>query len=415
MNQTKSFNDINLKLCAFCGTCIGICPENAIVPGERKPVLAGSCKACGICFDNCPGKGFPIEKMNQRLFGTTGVDREIGYYRSIYVGCSSNPAVRNNGASGGVVTALLLNLMERKAVDGAIVVGMDEAEPWKAKAKILYGREEVVKAAQSKYTLLPLNAALKEVGNSKDAFALVGLPCHIHGLRLLQFNGWKPVDQIKYFLGLFCGFNMEAAATDFLIKKAGLKKEEIASLAYRSGDWPGGLLIKGKNGREVFIPKRHYNYLNLQYVPSRCLLCPDLTNEFADISVGDAWEKGSDRRGGWSRIIVRSDQGSDLLKTAVISGDLQVETSSKEALLKSSGHLVRHKKIGFFTRIKLATQSPAFDLKSPDLTLREKMAGVIFYGSILFFRNKWMKGLIGLLPVEFAGKIFGLAAGGKRK
>jgi coenzyme F420 hydrogenase subunit beta len=411
----KTFKDIDQRLCTYCGTCIGICPENAIVPGERKPVLAGSCKACGICFDNCPGKGFPIDKMNRQLFGTEKVDREIGYYQTIKVGYSTDRAVRKNGASGGAVTAILLTLLEKKMVDGAIAVGMDEMEPWKARAKILYDRKAVLNAAQSKYTLLPLNAALKEVGNSRRTFALVGLPCHIHGLRLLQFNGWAPIERIKYFVGLFCGFNMEAAATDFLIKKTGFKKEEIGSLAYRSGNWPGGLLIKGKDGREAFVPKRLYNYLNLLHVPARCLLCPDLTNEFADISVGDAWERSPDQGGGWSRMIVRNDRGQAMLSESLISGNLSVEDSSKAALLKSSGHLVRYKKVGFFIRNKLSRHRPAFDLKGPEMTFKDKMGGALFYGAIQLLRNRLAKYLIGWLPIGSAGKIFGLAAGGKRK
>ena len=400
-----SFRDIDPKLCTFCGTCIGICPINALGVAIHKPILVKECNSCGICFRNCPGQNFSFPLMNGRIFGSSDVDKQIGFYKSIYVAHSNNPIHRKDGASGGVVTALLLNLIKSKAVDNVIVVGMDEDSPWQAKVNIGHTEEEIVGAAQSKYTLLPLNAILKEIQRKEGTFALVGLPCHIHGIRKLQYNGWKSISKIKYCIGLFCGFNLHPSATDYLIKKVGVDKKNIKSLEYRGGDWPGGFLVKTKNGEEKFIPKHFYNYVNVMFVPERCLLCPDLTNEFADISAGDAWEEYLDDKKGWSRVIVRTEAGKQIIENALRDKDIYVKESSKDALERSHSHLIQYKKIGFFIRSKLNSKNPSFGLKEPRISLKDKIISVLFYLEVCLARTEIMRFLIGLLPVNFVGVV----------
>lgn len=399
------FRDIDLKLCTFCGMCIGICPINALGISRQKPILIGDCNSCGICFRNCPGQNFSYPQINKRLFGSSDVDKQIGSYKSIYVAHSNNPIHRKDGASGGVVTALLLNLIKSKAVDNVIVVGMDEDKPWRAKVRIVHNEEEIIGSAQSKYTLLPMNAILREIQKKEGTFALVGLPCHIHGIRNLQYNGWKSINKIKYCIGLFCGFNLHPSATDYLIKRVGVDKKDIKSLEYRGGDWPGGFLVKIKNGGEKFIPKHFYNYVNVMFVPERCLLCPDLTNEFADISVGDAWEEDLGDKKGWSRVIVRTKAGGQIIENALRDKYIFVKDSSKDAFERSHSHLIQYKKVGFFIRSKLNSKNPSFGLKEPQISLKDKIISVLFYLEVCLARTEIIRFLIGLLPVNFVGVV----------
>ena len=40
--------------CTDCGECEGICPNDAIVPGDGKyEILASHCVDCGKCDDMC--------------------------------------------------------------------------------------------------------------------------------------------------------------------------------------------------------------------------------------------------------------------------------------------------------------------------------------------------------------------------
>ena len=146
-------------------------------------------------------------------------------------------------------------------------------------------------------------------------------------------------------IGLFCGFNLSISATDYLIKKLGINKEEIDSLEYRGGKWPGGFLVRMKDGSKKFLEKDCYSFIFPLFIPDRCLYCTDLTSELADISVGDYWLKE-----GWSMIIVRSKRGEDILKS---TNSIDMEEVSYEDMLKSHGHLFRYKKKGSSIRMKI--------------------------------------------------------------
>ncbi len=40
--------------CISCGTCVGVCPQRAIVEGSPCVIQQQHCLHCGNCFENCP-------------------------------------------------------------------------------------------------------------------------------------------------------------------------------------------------------------------------------------------------------------------------------------------------------------------------------------------------------------------------
>ncbi|MBN1266275.1 MAG: 4Fe-4S binding protein [Anaerolineales bacterium] len=52
----------NEELCTNCGTCVDICPVEAISPGRNFPeFLAEKCIGCGLCVTNCPETAIRME------------------------------------------------------------------------------------------------------------------------------------------------------------------------------------------------------------------------------------------------------------------------------------------------------------------------------------------------------------------
>lgn len=398
----KDFKDIDLRLCHSCGTCVSVCPNKSISMIDGLPRLTKDCTFCGLCFDSCPGIEFNYPEFNEIVFGSSAVDSDIGYYRSIYVGYAINKIVRQKGASGGAVTALLLGLLRRKEIAGAIVVDMHSEYPWIPRAKIAASEEEILDAAQSKYSMISLNQALTELHGLKGNVAFVGLPCHIHGLRKLQKLGWKDIKKIKYCIGVFCGFNMEQRATGFLIKKFRVKHEDIKKLEYRGGDWPGGFLLRTKQGKRYFLHKHIYNYLNLMFVPKRCLVCPDLTNEFADVAVGDAWNK-SFGYPGWSTIVTRTQKGQEIIDSAVAANDIKINISDKEAIKDGHAHLILYKKKGIFVRKRFLGLYPDFGLSIPIMNAKERVFNIIFFYLISFMKAKFVIKSLEYVPFNSVG------------
>lgn len=45
---------INGKKCDGCGTCVGICPQGAIIMPDIAIINADSCVNCKICVNICP-------------------------------------------------------------------------------------------------------------------------------------------------------------------------------------------------------------------------------------------------------------------------------------------------------------------------------------------------------------------------
>ena len=184
-------------LCTGCGTCAAICPKDAIdmIIEPYKSVYFpqlndNKCTKCGICVKYCSGKFIDFKSMNKEVFGKEPDDTLIGNFQNCYFGYSSNKDIRYNSASGGFVTHLLIYLLEENIIQGALVTGMNNNKPLEPLPYIARTKEEIISASKSKYCPVPANIALKEIfsANKDDKFAIVGLPCHIHGVRKLMLN-----------------------------------------------------------------------------------------------------------------------------------------------------------------------------------------------------------------------------------
>jgi len=396
-NKNKSILQIDPRFCTFCGTCVGICPNNALVARDGHILLRGKCDSCGLCYKFCPGIEIDLPLMSNNLFDDSNPDAYFGHYHSIWVAHSMDSKVRSNASSGGVVTSLLVYLLDAGKIDGAIVVGIHPQRAWDYDVKIARTREEIYEASQSKYKQIPLNTILKKINQLDGKYAIVGLPCHIHGIRKLQIARSKDACKIHYCIGLYCGFNMHYQATEDLINKLGVKKKDIISLQYRGGVHPGGFLLKTQNS-EKLLDKSYYNVYNLLYVPSRCLLCMDLTNELADISVGDIWlEKYT---GGWSSVIIRSKDGHAIFTEALEKGYLNSDAISRDDLSRSHAHLLKHKKENAAIRLKYSAIKPDYGLNLAKPNLKQHAPGILSLVFLIALQSRVTRGIVKILPLN---------------
>jgi coenzyme F420 hydrogenase subunit beta len=390
-----SFNDIDAGVCTRCGACVSVCPIDVIGASGQAVFLQGQCIECGLCYRFCSGREMDFQALSEAHLGSPSHDPLLGYYRWLQVAQATSRETREGAASGGVVTALLVHLLQTERISGVLGVTMDRNRPWRCLAALLTTPEEVRGAAQSKYSVVTLDALLRTGRRKSGPFALVGLPCHVHGLRRLQrIASYR--EKFPLVIGLFCGFNLEPAATDHLISKAGFAKDEVSRLQYRGGAWPGGLVINTRDGRRHAVPKDEYSYVNLMYVPRRCLTCPDLTNELADLSVGDTWLE--EYAGGWSTVISRSALGAELLDEAEQAGVLSTEGIEREAILRSHGHLFAYKKEGYFVRQRWLRAPLEYSLLRPSIGRRQWLRQSLLLAAILVLSNPSVRGVVQRLP-----------------
>jgi len=59
---------VNRDKCIGCGTCVKVCPVNAISP-EKGSVDTGRCIACLGCVNNCPAEAVEMKFMGNKVYG----------------------------------------------------------------------------------------------------------------------------------------------------------------------------------------------------------------------------------------------------------------------------------------------------------------------------------------------------------
>ena len=385
MNNNTIAQVVKNGLCTGCGTCIALCPEEAIklTINEKKGIYIPElneekCNNCGICFKICPGHEVDFKSLNLKIFGKEPEDIIIGNYLNCYFGHATDYDIRYNSASGGFITQLLIFALEEGIIDGALVTKMKKDKPLEPEPFIARTREEIIEASKSKYCPVPSNIALKEILNSNEGekFAVVGLPCHIHGIRKAEKINKKLKQKIVLHLGLWCSTTCNFLGTEFVLTRLGVSKEEVKELNYRGEGWPGGMSIQLKNGEKRFISQGDYWDTNFSsFTPSRCRLCSDINAEFADISFGDY--RGQDaylkEKIGNSGIISRTINSENILQRMLSKQKIEIwgTSSSDVATLQGYFHSKKNVKAVFYLFRLLGKKIPIYNqelLKPPLLT-----------------------------------------------
>jgi coenzyme F420 hydrogenase subunit beta len=335
-------------LCMECGNCAGLCPHGAVemrwslARGWLPWVSQERCKDCGACLAVCPAGGLDFGKTAWWRAANEGAPAPdfLGPWRSLWFGWATDEEIRYQGASGGVATAILLGALADRAIDAAVVVRPSQSHALAMEPFVARSAEQIAACRGSKYNMVALNVALREVLARPGRYALVGLPCHIQGLRLAQRRDRRLAERVVLALGIFCGWSAEPRATALAARRLGLEPGDLADVRYRGPGWPGGLRLQTKVGlvRERPYPDYYDDDRAMRaFTPPRCRLCPDGLAELADISVGDAWLERFQGSVGVSDLIVRTPAGEALNRrlaseylTLVPAGPCEMLRSQRE-------------------------------------------------------------------------------------
>ncbi len=338
------------SLCTGCGTCAGICPSSAIkmIKENSKGIFIPrldlqGCNRCEICYKVCPGHSIDQVEINKDVFSDNTKKALIGNYLNSYCGFATDHDIRYSSASGGLVTAVLIHALDEGRIDGALVTRMKKDNPLEPEPFIARTKDEIIEASKSKYCPVPANIAISEILEKEGRYAVVGLPCHIHGIRNAERINKKLKERIVLHLSIFCSGVPSFMATEFLLFKRNLRSEEVKKLDYRGEGWPGCMTLCLKNDEKIFLPYPGYRdgkrilFIPTLFISDRCAVCTDWFSEMADISFGDAWLPEIKKYDtiGTSIIISRTNNGEDILAQMLNKGVISLNLLSVDKILES--------------------------------------------------------------------------------
>lgn len=264
----------------------------------------------------------------------------IGNHENCYSGYAGDEKIRFNASSGGLITALLVFALEKKLIDGAVVVRPGKNNILVSEAFIARTREEIISASGSRYCPLENGSVLKEIISSKkeEKLAFVGLPCQIYGVKKALLSYPESKGRIVLFIGLFCGGRPGLDGLKFFLKRNKISEDEIKKINFRGSGWPGVVKIFKKNGAVANFKFPFFWSIagSSLFYPKSCMACSDCTSEEADLSFGDAWlDEFKDDKIGRSLVISRNKDGADFLLKAESCGALRLEKIMQEKVIQS--------------------------------------------------------------------------------
>lgn len=375
-------------LCTGCGTCIGVCPTSAIrmieVNGVYTPFIQKNCVQCGLCVKVCPGCSVDFEELNKFFLGKKKNDWLVGNYFGCYTGHATDYNIRFSSSSGGLVTALLVLALNEHFIDGAVVTKMSSLNPLRPEVFIAKTTDEIVNASGSKYCPVPVNAIISKLLKQDGKYAVVGLPCHIEGLRKAEFINQKLAEKIFLHFGLICNHTPTFSATDYLIRKTGAAKENVARLDYRGSGWPGSMSINLISGEKKLVKQFDCHYwghaFQFYFCSPRCLLCCDKPCTLSDIAFGDAWNLSSDKIGE-SIVITRNNIADELLQEAVKHKKITLKhVSSRDVIVSQALSMVRKRQTARMAVFKkLGKEVPLFNQRTLKPTVADYVEALRAY------------------------------------
>jgi coenzyme F420 hydrogenase subunit beta len=317
---------IDADRCIQCGTCVAVCPSDSIGIGEDDlPTLVKMCTGCSLCWDFCPRGGLRHE-ATWKLTGAEGDGLAAVRERYSARTRSSIKGVQD----GGVVSAILIALLEAGELDGALLARESASEPWKGEAFLARTPAEVIECAGSFYnqTMALGHLDLKGVELPPEPrIAVVGTPCEIEGIKAMQARPWywgsAKVDAVVLTIALLCtkSFNYEKLMVREIERKRGIPLDRIGRVDVIRGK----LIVQDHEGETLLEePIREFHGAALK----GCDECTDFLGNAADLSVGSVGSPD-----GWSSLLIRSEAGRQAVKHAMDSLELR-ELERPEGLEK---------------------------------------------------------------------------------
>lgn len=392
---------VNHQACLGCGLCLKSGTKSSMKlyndgyyhPSENAFIDENMQKYC-------PGYGI-YQKQKK--------SKEIEYLYGpivapVLAGHIINEDINFKASSGGIITGLLLTLLQNKWVDAILQVRQSKEDPTKSEPCLSTTEEEIIDCMGSRYAPCSLFEHLDDYLATQKRLAVVGKPCDIAALKAYMKIYPEKTKNIIYTFSMMCMGLPSHNATMEMLRYLGAEGKQIASLRYRGYGWPGMATVKTSDG-----------YTNeCTYIQSwgailgrdtlfRCKLCPNGFGEFADISCGDAWycKNGepifNNKEKGRSFIFIRTENGKKLVNQAIDKNIITAKpyNLNEMPIIQKSQYQRKTNLLSRYIIYKLFI-NPHFKLEGFHLIKLAQIAGIIsITKDARGFLGRWWRGYKG--------------------
>jgi len=307
-------------LCIGCGACVDICPYFKHYRGKTVQVFSCDLEE-GRCFAHCPKIEVDQEGISRRLRGKPYEALDLGDLRSVRAARAGRACSRGGFQGGGTVSALAAFALRTGRIDAAVLT--DRQGPWPL-PRVVTREDQVFECASSKFTAAATLSALN--GAARDGYeriGLVGTPCQITAAAQMKGNPLNRedfADPVALSIGLFCNWALDPRGFNHFLSQR-LDISRVTGMDIPPP--PADVLVVWLGDDTVDIPLDEIR----PFIPETCSLCPDLTSEWADLSVGML-----EGRPGWNTLVIRSESGESLVEAAEKGGFLESTPMPRENL-----------------------------------------------------------------------------------
>ena len=310
----------NRNLCIGCGACVNLCSYYKNHRGKTARLFPCDLSQ-GRCYAYCPKAEVDLDELSRKIWHSSYDGSPLGYHRIILAARTGAKMPPSPFQAGGTVSALITLALKNEIIDAAALTDRQGLNPV---AQLVTDWQEVAKFACSKYmaapTLAAVNAAIQE---NYSHLGVVATPCQLTAVAQMRANPLARddfTDPVALTIGLFCNWSLDTRQLSALLSE----KLDISTV--RGMDIPpppAGIMALETGSGQVEIPLSEIKPL----IPPTCFICPDMTSEFSDVSVGMF-----EGQPGWNTLVIRSKPGARLVASACDEGYLETKDLPPESI-----------------------------------------------------------------------------------
>jgi coenzyme F420 hydrogenase subunit beta len=263
------------------------------------------------CCQFCPRMEVDLDLVASTFFGVPYSAEPMGEVLEVIIARSREAEIRERAQYEGTVFTLIRVALASGLIKTAVLPKLVDGVP---QGVTVSSAEEVLDCCGSSDPICPvLEAFNRWQPADNDKVGIVGTPCQtlaVAHMRTCSLSAQSNVSRLNLVIGLFCPWAVSGSFRKVLAKRAplsGIRRTDIPSP-------PASVFHVYTADRCLSIPLPDVR----PFILPACALCWDMTSEMADISVGAA--EGIE---GWNTVIIRTERGQELVRTAVSKGLLE--------------------------------------------------------------------------------------------